>query len=41
MADCLLHNSCDWEHTRQAADQLKAALLEAEDMYLDAEEGRG
>lgn len=38
LADCLIHDRCDREHTRQAAEQLKAALLEAEETYLSAAE---
>ena len=33
-----LHQDCDWKTMNQAAKQLRDALLEAEEMYLDAED---
>ena len=38
MENCLLRQQCDWEAMNQAAKQLRDALLEAEEMYLDAED---
>ncbi|MBD5149670.1 MAG: hypothetical protein HDT18_04715 [Oscillibacter sp.] len=38
MEECLLHQNCDWKNMNQAAKKLKDALLEAEEMYLDAED---
>ena len=38
MEECLLHLSCDWNTMNQAAKQLRDALLEAEEIYLDAED---
>ena len=38
MEESLLHRNCDWESMNQAAKQLRVALLEAEEIYLDAED---
>lgn len=37
VTEALLQGQCDWEHVHQIGEMLKAALLETEDMYLDAE----
>lgn len=38
MEECLRHLRCDWNSMNQAAKQLREALLEAKEMYLDAED---
>ncbi len=39
MEECMVNGKCGWENWNQAAKNLRNALLEVEDMYLDAEDG--